>query len=80
MATRGLATTMATTILGFGVTSQKKRLNIKGPFIQTEAVNWGQKYCKQYWWTNLLYINNFIPGGMNEMVMNVMKHVSKETK
>ena len=25
--------------------------------------------CSKYWWSNLLYINNFVPGGMAKMVI-----------
>ena len=27
------------------------------------------KYCHQYWWANLLYINNFVPEEYHQMCM-----------
>ena len=39
----------------------------------SEGPAWGferVKVCKQYWWTNLLYINNFYPKDILNMVRN----------
>jgi len=39
-----------------------------GPFAKSIRVNGDNGQCAKYWWTNLLFINNFYPVEMGEFV------------
>ena len=41
--------------------------------VLSDGPNWGNQrleVCEKYWWTNLLYINNFYPTNILDMVSN----------
>ena len=42
----------------------------KGPIWSTISVNILPKNCENYWWTNLLYINNFYPTKLGKEVIS----------
>ena len=35
-----------------------------GPFWDYVDTSWGEN-CRKYWWTNLLFVNNFHPSNLN---------------
>ena len=41
------------------------RYMLDGP-IYKQTIDGAGENCKRYWWTNLLFINNFYPPGMND--------------
>ena len=43
----------------------------KGPMWSTVTVNTLAKPCDDYWWTNLLYINNFYPTKLEKGVISI---------
>ena len=43
----------------------------KGPMWSTVTVNTLAKPCDDYWWTNLLYINNFYPTKLGQEVISI---------
>ena len=44
-----------------------------GPYVVLVNARDAYNSCTDYWWTNLLYINNFVPGSLEGMVYT---HVS----
>lgn len=52
---------------------------VSGPFSYVVQSEQFQQPCKDYWWTNLLYINNFYPTGMAEEVIMLLPYIVKYT-
>lgn len=57
------------------------RYTLRGPMAEIKRQTFGDDgQCNKYWWTNLVYVNNFYPKQINKEVKQVLNMVLESFK